>query len=232
MEPSPTDGISARQVRTTAWIVFIVSLAAVFLSPAPADLVAGIAVVGSIVTLLAVRSRIRLTTGSPQIRDRKAWIVAAIAVILAALDAFFFGQGVFSLALCLAGFLYYVPRAIGAHPDPALFRLRVIKAVVVTGAGAASIAAIVTFNAIAEERAREVIAAVESFKGRFGRYPEKLDELVPIFLPEVPAAKPAGMMREFAYRNFDGEHTLMYTVVPPFGRKFYSFERQRWSALD
>ena len=228
MEP----GITLRQVRITAWIFFVLSLVAAFLSPSPADLVAGVALLGSIVTLLAVRSRIRLTSGSPRIRDRSAPLVTVIAAALAMTDAFFFGQGVFAMALCIAGLLYYLPRAIGARPDPVLFRLRAIKAAVVTGAGAAAIAVIIAFNTIAEDRAREVIAATESFKSRFGRYPEKLDELVPIFLAEVPAAKPAGVMRDFAYRNMDGEHTLMYTVVPPFGRKFYSFERQRWSALD
>ena len=228
MEPGPL----LKQVRTAAWILFVLSLVAAFLSPSPADLVAGIVMVGSIVTLLAARARIRVLTGTPLIRDRKAWVVALIALILAVLDTFVFGQGVFSIALCLAGFLYYLPRAIGAHPDPALFRLRVIKAVVVISAGAASIAAIVSFNAIAEARALKVIAAVESFKGRFGRYPEKLDEVVPLYLEEVPMAKPAGMMRAFDYRNLEGEHTLMYTVVPPFGRKIYTFERKRWSALD
>jgi len=40
------------------------------------------------------------------------------------------------------------------------------------------------------------------------------------------------MMRTYDYRNLEGEHTLMYTVVPPFGRKIYTFERKRWSALD
>jgi len=228
MEPSP----GLRRARTIAWIVFIAGLAASFLAPTPADIVGAVAWVGAIVTLLAVRSRIRVITGSPQIRDRSAPLVTVIAAALAMCDAFFFGQGVFAMLLCLAGLLYYVPRAIGARPDPALFRLRVIKAAVVTFSGVAAIAVIVTFNNIAEDRAREVIAAAESFKARFGRYPEKLDELVPLFMAEVPMAKPAGAMRAFDYRMLDGEHTLMYTVVPPFGRKIYTFERQRWSALD
>jgi hypothetical protein len=221
-----------RRTRTIAWFVFVVSLVASFLAPKPADIIAGIAWIGAIVTLLGVRSRIRVLSGSPQIRDRSAPLATVIAAALAMTDAFFFSQGVFAIALCLAGLLYYVPRAIGARPDPALFRLRVIKAAVVTFSGAAAIAVIVTFNNIAENRAAEVIAAAENFKLRFGRYPEKLDELVPIFLPEVPMAKPAGAMRAFDYRILEGEHTLMYTVVPPFGRKIYTFERQRWSALD
>jgi hypothetical protein len=228
MEPTA----ALRRTRTIAWIVFLVSLAASFLAPTPVDIIAGIAWIGAIVTLLGVRSRIRVITGSPQIRDRSAPLVTVIAAALAMTDAFFFSQGVLAIALCLAGLLYYVPRAIGARPDPALFRLRVIKAAVVTFSGMAAIAVIVTFNNIAESRAREVIAAAENFKSRFGRYPEKLDELVPLFMPEVPMAKPAGMLRQFTYYHVEGEHTLSYVVVPPFGRKLYNFERQRWSALD
>ena len=57
---------------------------------------------------------------------------------------------------------------------------------------------------------------------------------VPVFLPKVPPAKPFGMLREFQYRRSatDGQHTLTYTVVAPFGRRLYHFEEQRWSALD
>lgn len=225
-------GAKLRRARTIAWLVFLASLPASFLAPTPFDIVAGIAWIGAIVTLLGVRSRVRVISGSPQIRDRSAPVVTVIAAALAMCDAFFFSQGVFALVLCLAGLLYYVPRAIGARPDPALFRLRLTKAVVVTSCGAAAIAVIVTFNNIAENRAREVIAAAESFKLRFGRYPEQLDELVPLFMPEVPMAKPAGMLRTFNYYHANGEHVLSYTVVPPFGRKLYTFERQRWSALD
>ena len=229
MEPS--SGI--RLARTTAWVIFFGSLVAAFLSPSPADIVAGIAWVGAIVTLLAVRARIQvLKGGAPLIRDRRAWVVALIALVLAGLDAFIFGQGVFAIALCIAGFLHYLPRAIGAHPDAALFRLRVIKAVVVITAGVAALAVIIVANRVAEEHAEQVIAAVEAFKMKQGRYPEKLEELVPAYLPEVPLAKPLGAARRFRYLTADGEHTLMYTVVPPFGRRLYSFERKRWSALD
>lgn len=72
MEPGPL----LKQVRTAAWILFVLSLVAAFLSPSPADLVAGIVMVGSIVTLLAARARIRVLTGTPLIRDRKrgSWL--------------------------------------------------------------------------------------------------------------------------------------------------------------
>lgn len=187
---------------------------------------------GSVIALLAMRTREKVNSGVAQKPDRGVRFVAITALILALVDALFVGQGVLALALCLAGFLYYLPRAIGAYPDRALFRLRAIKAGATVGAGLAAIATIVILNAIAEDRAKEVIAAVEAYKASSGTYPANLEELVPAYLPDVPNAKPVGMLREFKYYRANGEHTLSYTVVPPFGRKLYNFERRRWSALD
>src|SRR5918912_1292963 len=93
---------SLRRTRTIAWIVFVASLALSFVAPQPLDILAGVAWLGAIVTLLGVRSRIRVLTGSPQIRDRSAPLVTVIAAALAMCDAFFFSQGVFAMALCIA----------------------------------------------------------------------------------------------------------------------------------
>jgi len=221
-----------RRARAIAWSVFILSLVGVFLAPRPWDLAAHLAWMGSIVTLLALRARVKVLSGVPQKPDRGVRFVAIVAISLGVIDGVVFAQGVFAMLLCLAGFLYYLPRAIGARPDPALFRLRMIKAAATVGAGAAAIIVIVASNFVAERRAREMVVAVETFKTKIGRYPEELDELVPLFLPAVPNARPVGMMNNFQYRAAQGEHVLIYTVVPPFGRKLYTFERQRWSALD
>jgi len=212
--------------------VFIGSIATAFLAREIWDAMAAMLWLGSVIALLAMRTREKVNSGVAQKPDRGVRFVAITALILALVDALFVGQGVLALALCLAGFLYYLPRAIGAYPDRALFRLRAIKAGATVGAGLAAIATIVILNAIAEDRAKEVIAAVEAYKASSGTYPANLEELVPAYLPDVPNAKPVGMLREFKYYRANGEHTLSYTVVPPFGRKLYNFERRRWSALD
>ena len=224
--------MTLKMAKAIAWTVFIGSIATGFVAPDLWDAVAAMLWVGSVIALLAIRTREKLASGVARKPDRGARFVAITAVSLALVDALFFAQGVLALALCLAGFLYYLPRAIGAYPDRALFRLRAIKAGATVAAGFAAIATIVILNAIAEDRAKEVIAAVEAYKASSGGYPAKLDELVPAYLAEVPQAKPAGMMRAFDYYATDADHTLMYTVVPPFGRKLYHFEKRRWSALD
>jgi len=225
--------VTLQKARAIAWGVFVVTLAGAFLVPGREARLLVIAWVGSIVVLLAIRSRTKVTSGVAQKPGTRLWIIAVIALGLALADAFA-SQGLLALALCAAGFLYYLPRALGARPDPALFRMRMVKAGVTIGAGAAAFGAIALGNRIAEERAGKVIAAVESFKVKRGGYPDKLEQLVPVFLPAVPPAKPFGMLREFQYRRSpaDGQHTLTYTVIAPFGRRLYHFEEQRWSALD
>lgn len=224
--------MTLKQARALAWTVFIGSIATSFLAPEIWDAVAAMLWVASVIALLAIRAREKVNSGVMQKADRGVRVVAITAVVLALIDALFFAQGVLALALCLAGFLYYLPRAIGAYPDRRLFRVRAIKAGATVAAGSAAIATIVILNAIAEDRAKEVIVAIEAYKATSGAYPAKLEQLVPAYLPAVPQAKPAGMMRAFDYYASDADHTLMYTVVPPFGRRLYHFERQRWSALD
>jgi hypothetical protein len=224
--------MTIKTARAIAWAVFFGSIATSFIAPQVWDMVASMLWVGSVIALLAIRAREKVRSGVVQKPDRGMWFVAITALILALVDALFFGQGVLALALCLAGFIYYLPRAIGAYPDRRLFRVRAVKAAVTVVAGSAAIATIVIVNAIAEDRAKEVIAAVEAYKASAGGYPARLEQLVPAYLPEVPHAKPAGMMRTFDYYASDAGHTLMYTVTPPFGRKLYHFEKQRWSALD
>jgi len=224
--------MTLKTARAIAWTVFVGSIATSFFAPEIWDVVASMLWVGSVIALLAIRTREKVNSGVTQKPDRGVWIVAITAVILALVDALFFAQGVLALALCLAGFIYYLPRAIGAYPDRRLFRVRAIKAGTTVVAGSAAIASIVIMNAIAEDRAKEVIAAIEAYKATSGGYPARLEQLVPAYLSEVPQAKPAGMMRAFDYHAGEADHTLMYTVVPPYGRKLYHFERQRWSALD
>jgi len=98
---------------------------------------------------------------------------------------------------------------------------------------------------LAAKRALEVIAACRRYEATHGRLPDSLIELVPNTLPSVPRAKYMVMYGDFQYSvvrspAFPGDttpreaplHVLRYTVVPPFGRRIYSFESDSWSYLD
>lgn len=89
------------------------------------------------------------------------------------------------------------------------------------------------YNMVAEGRAKDIIAACEQFKAKSGHYPEKLSELVPDFLPVIPAAKYSLMMgTSFRYFARQDNHALMYEVVSPYDRKYYVFEKKAWEWVD
>jgi hypothetical protein len=84
---------------------------------------------------------------------------------------------------------------------------------------------------VRRERAETVIAAYRDYERREGQLPNRLEDLVPSFLPSVPPARRFGMGR-MMYIASPGQHSLMYVVFPPFGRSYYQFEQDRWGALD
>jgi hypothetical protein len=70
--------------------------------------------------------------------------------------------------------------------------------------------------------------ACEQFRLANGRYPDQLDELVPKHLRSIPQAKYSLVYGDFRYWNMEGKPRLMWTVILPFGRKIYNFERREW----
>ncbi len=87
-------------------------------------------------------------------------------------------------------------------------------------------------NGLTEARAARVIGAVERYQGQQGRFPERLDKLVPAFLPSVPRAKYTLMLGEFVYLASPERHTLMWVVTPAVDRRTYNFETKQWEYLD
>ena len=73
-----------------------------------------------------------------------------------------------------------------------------------------------------------------AFHLKYRRYPLRLDELVPEFLPSVPAAKyTLGGDHFFYFNPPSGLEPMLYDeALPPFGRRFYHMETGRWGYLD
>ncbi len=82
---------------------------------------------------------------------------------------------------------------------------------------------------IAEANARRVIMACEEFHAAHGKFPAKLEELVPQYLSFVPTAKHC-LMGRFSYFS-SGTHLLVWSKWLLL-RKIYDFETRRWSYLD
>lgn len=78
------------------------------------------------------------------------------------------------------------------------------------GAMFAAITAHNTFVSASQETADRLLGAIKAYHAREGRYPEKLDVLVPRDIPEVPRLARGGGVQKFHYRTTEGGYTLGY----------------------
>ena len=84
---------------------------------------------------------------------------------------------------------------------------------------------------IAYARSEQVIQACNRYKESTGEYPNKLEELVPAYLPSVPWAKYA-LMGFFMYHHSRERGTrLSWMDELLFGSRVYYFEEGRWRHL-
>jgi hypothetical protein len=155
--------------------------------------------------------------------------------VLFLLDLGFSGQGLLSLFVAACGVVLSTVGALwsaarGAAP---LARSRALRATMYLVLGLATFGALRFHAATAETQAARVIDACRAFEARHGTLPDRLEELVPEFLPAVPRAKYTLQWGEFTYlTSGEKHHSLMYVAVPPFGRRFYHFEEAKWTELD
>jgi hypothetical protein len=233
----PPNIFSPEKARKAAWIIVLGGVAGLVFLPAGWDglhLVLGTILLLDGIALIVLRSwmRGRVDAVPAPKPERSLGFVAVAALAWGMIDAFVAGQCVISFVLCVVGALHFLPRALAARQDAQRFKLRMSKAAITVFAGLAAIGIIVWGNALAGERAEKLIAAVEQFHAAQGRYPARLEELVPAHLPEIPRARYLLLAERFRYYAADSGHTLMYVVVPPFGRRIYTFETGKWSSLD
>ena len=234
--PFPTT-ISLKRAHIAAWIVLLGCIAGLALRPATGDgfwaiLMLGLLLDVIVIIVLIWWIRSRLAATRPEPPERSLVFVVIATLFWGMSDAFFFGQGAISIILCVAGVLYFPLRAIAARQDEARFNLRLSKAAISSVAGFAALGIIVYGNVIARERAEKLVVAVEQFYAKHGRYPERLEEIVPEFIPAIPRAKYVELADKFRYSASGSRHSLTYTVMPPYGRRIYTFEDREWTTLD
>lgn len=171
-----------------------------------------------------------------QVQPPSVWRTAAALSVLFLADLGFAGQGLLSvlvacvgLGLLASGVLWAVVKG-GAS---SLVRSRVTRVDMYLLLGVATVATMQFHSATAQKHAAHVIDACRAYQARHGMLPDRLDELVPEFLPKVPRAKYTLQWGEFTYWVSEKKsHTLMCVALPPFGRRLYHFEEARWSQLD
>jgi hypothetical protein len=85
---------------------------------------------------------------------------------------------------------------------------------------------------VAEANAKRIVAACEKCHAANGRFPRRLDELVPEYMNSFPVAKYC-LGSGFSYASSsDNTAKLWWPIVPPHYRKIYNFETRSWSYLD
>ena len=203
------------------------------------DYVAAIAAIllfASMAGMLVFRRRahkeMSLASAAPASTERSVGFVVMAGLGWAALDALVTGQGLIDLILLAVALFYLLPRALWAWRNRPLRTTRFYKAAIVACFGIASLLLIRLDVSTAEDHARQVIDAVKAFKATRHHFPERLEELVPEFLPAIPAARWAVAAGGFRYFANGGYHLLMYVTFPPFGRTTFNFENDRWGSLD
>lgn len=154
------------------------------------------------------------------------------AFLLFVVDAFVFNQFTIAGATLFIGAPVLLVKLFRERKDKDRVRLLLAKAGIYALMIILVFAAAALNNMVAEERAKDVIAACELFKDRNGHYPAQLSELVPDFLDKVPGAKYSLAGSGFLYIVRQDSHSLMYVMVPPFGRKYYVFEKKEWVWAD
>ncbi len=133
----------------------------------------------------------------------------------------------FSLLICPPWFLISVVKNLIQRPGGGIAALRVSMPLLTF--------AIAFGNGnlqwkISDAHAQRVIKACEEFRLANGRYPNKLDDLVPKHLTSVPSPK-CCLMSAFFYVNSDG-HAMLWWTRYGFYRRIYDFNEKRWSNLD
>jgi hypothetical protein len=124
-----------------------------------------------------------------------------IAVCLYVFDGLVVGQGVLGVFVFLVAFLPGGIRILIAvhRKDRALVRFHAARVGVYFLMAVAIVATIYVNNRIASRQADRVIAACRQYEIKYHRLPDKLQEVVPEFLPGIPRAKYTLLYGDLSY---------------------------------
>jgi hypothetical protein len=157
-----------------------------------------------------------------------------VAIFLYLLDTFYFNQGIFSLLLgflVISVFLILTVIAL-VRKNKYLVMTRIAVIVIYILMIIAVSGSTRFFNNLALTRAEKLIKACNDYRVKYEKFPDKLEDLAPEFIPSIPSAKPVFFEPKFNYISEKDNHVIWYVVLPPFYRAFYCLEKGTWSYLD
>lgn len=170
---------------------------------------------------------------------RQRFRTAIAASLPAVFDVLLLVGGAVSVLTLAWQLLIRLPWALLTR-DPAWRSFRLTRCWIYLSAAALAFGVTRIDQDVSRERANEVVQALKRFHAEQQRYPDKLDELVPKYLPRVPVAHPFAVSQErFIYRSYPkteersaSDPFFGYTIVTPFGWSSYDFETGEWRFRD
>jgi hypothetical protein len=162
-------------------------------------------------------------------RSVRGSVNAAAAVIF--LDMVFFGSIVTAYLACPIWILVSLLRSVVHRPGWGLALARLLIPALIFW--------LVKTNSrfqlsLAEANGQRVVAACEKYRDDKGRFPKKLNDLVPAYMSSVPFAKYClGPGCGFFYgAPANGNPILAWEIGAPGFRRIYNFGTRRWGYLD
>lgn len=164
---------------------------------------------------------------------RPLTISAVLAAGMAVLAWYF--DPLFVTLLCLVAILWQIVRLLVdlLRWNKNGLALGGVRLVIWVGAMAATIGALDYYTTRAQAGGEALVAALQAYRAREGRYPEKLEALAPRDIAAVPLMpSPPGRSERSFYYRLSGEHfRLMYYTGIRMGKEFDS-STGKWEALD
>ncbi len=153
------------------------------------------------------------------------------AVLLYAVDVHITG-GMLAWLMLVGLVFYMIPVTLLSFRNRALMKQRAVEVGIYGVMALIIVSTVALNNHIAHQRANDLIAACNQYHAKYEKFPDKLDDLVPEFVSEIPGAKPTLFSNRFRYVARPGWHALSYVQIPPFGGALYTLEEGRWSSFD
>lgn len=145
------------------------------------------------------------------------------------------GQGILALTTAFLGAVILLTGGLVAllkSRNPVAMN-RLLRAGIYAGLGVLSVLTTRFQLAVVHRRAERVAAACSRYRAERGVYPDRLEDLVPAYLPEVPSSNVALMATSFHYslraKEPDTLPWLWYHDFPGGPRSSYNFRTGLWT---
>jgi hypothetical protein len=157
-----------------------------------------------------------------------------IAIWLFVIDAFFLNQGILSGMFLAVLVIAFVPVTLWLilRKRRSELRLQISQFGIYAVMCLAVLSWVSLNNAMARRRAMMLGDACRQFHTKYNRYPDRLEELEPEFIPSIPVAKYAFMNANFFYLKSTEDPEVGFVELPPFGRRLYHVKSGNWGYID